>query len=103
MRYCVRPPNQRVANVGYASFLLFGTGHPAERSHAPAFRKKSRGKSPRTFTHILHAPSIPPDAKVPPAACGAKVSAKAFINNKANVERTCEGCAQVWREHYKGK
>ena len=60
-------------------------------------------KEPEDFTHILHAPAIPPDAKVPPAACGAKVPAKAFINNKANVEPTCEGCAQVWREHYKSK
>jgi len=54
-------------------------------------------------THIIHAPTIPPGAKVPPAACGASVNAKCFINNRANVEPSCKGCAEVWRREYQGR
>ena len=54
-------------------------------------------------THIIHAPTIPPGARIPPAACGAKVNAKCFISTKANVEPTCKSCAEIWRQHYKGK
>ena len=54
-------------------------------------------------THIIHAPTIPQGAKVPPAACGASVNAKCFINNRANVEPSCRGCAEVWRREYQGK
>jgi hypothetical protein len=52
-------------------------------------------------THILHAPSIPPGARIPPTACGETVPAKCFINNRANVEPTCPKCAEVWRKEYK--
>lgn len=62
---------------------------------------------PEDFTHIIHAPNVKlPDGKIrgadwiPPAACGAHVKVDHFINNKANVEPTCKGCALVWREHY---
>jgi len=54
-------------------------------------------------THIIHAPSIPPGAKVPPAACGASVNAKCFISTKANLEPSCRECAEVWRREYQGK
>jgi len=54
-------------------------------------------------THIIHAPTIPPGARIPPAACGAKVNAKCFISTKANVEPTCRGCAEVWRKEYKDR
>ena len=54
-------------------------------------------------THIIHAPSIPPGAKVPPAACGAQVHARCFISTKANIEPTCRSCAEVWRKEYKNK
>lgn len=54
-------------------------------------------------THIIHAPSVPPGAHVPPAACGAQVNTKCFINNRANVEPTCRGCADVWRREYRDK
>ena len=54
-------------------------------------------------THIIHAPTIPPGAKVPPAACGASVNAKCFISTKANIEPSCRGCAEVWRKEYKDK
>jgi hypothetical protein len=53
-------------------------------------------------THIIHQPSLPPGQRVPSAACGASVPAKCFINNLANVEPTCKGCAEVWKEHYTG-
>lgn len=55
------------------------------------------------YTHILHAQSIPPGAKVPPAACGAKVDAKCFISTKANVEPSCKPCAEVWRREYQNR
>lgn len=58
---------------------------------------------PEDFTHILHGPLIDPAAKIPNAACGAKVNAKCFISTKANVEPTCKECAEVWRKEYKGK
>ena len=54
-------------------------------------------------THIIHAPTIPPGARIPPAACGAQVNAKCFISTKANVEPSCRECAEVWRREYKGK
>jgi hypothetical protein len=54
-------------------------------------------------THILHGPLIRPDSKVPNAACGAQVNAKAFINNRANIEPSCRGCAEVWRKEYQNK
>jgi hypothetical protein len=58
---------------------------------------------PEDYTHIIHAQSIPEGARIPPAACGAKVNAKCFINTKANVEPTCKGCAEVWRKEYQNK
>ena len=54
-------------------------------------------------THIIHAPTIPPGARIPPAACGAQVNAKCFISTKANVEPSCRGCKEVWEREYKGK
>ena len=60
-------------------------------------------KQPEDYTHIIHAQSIPPGARIPPAACGAQVNAKCFISTKANVEPSCKGCAEVWRREYKGK
>lgn len=63
---------------------------------------KTYFRTPEDYSHILHAPAIDTAAKVPPAACGAKVPAAAFINNRANIEPTCKACAQVWREHYRG-
>ena len=60
-------------------------------------------REPEDYTHILHAPTIDPKAKVPPAACGAKVPANRFISTKANLEPTCTECAEVWRVHYKDK
>jgi hypothetical protein len=54
-------------------------------------------------THIIHAPTIPPGAKIPPAACGASVNAKCFISTKANIEPSCKGCKKVWEREYKGK
>lgn len=65
--------------------------------------RKTFWKQAEDFTHILHAPTMDPGAKVPPAACGAKVRADCFINNKANVEPTCRKCAEVWRQHYQEK
>ena len=55
------------------------------------------------YTHIIHAPTIPDGARIPPAACGAKVKADCFISTKANVEPTCKECVKVWRREYKGK
>jgi hypothetical protein len=60
-------------------------------------------KQAEDFTHIIHAQSIPDGARIPPAACGAKVNTKCFISTKANIEPTCKGCAEVWRKEYKGK
>lgn len=60
-------------------------------------------KDPEDFTHIIHAPTIPEGARIPPAACGAQVNAKCFINTKANVEPTCKACAEVWKREYAGK
>jgi hypothetical protein len=54
-------------------------------------------------THIIHAPTIPPGARIPPAACGAQVNAKCFISTKANIEPSCKGCKEVWERRYKGK
>ena len=54
-------------------------------------------------THIIHMPSVPPNKHVPPAACGAELPAKCFINNRANVEPTCPECAEVWRREYKDR
>jgi len=54
-------------------------------------------------THIIHAPTVPPGARIPPAACGAQVNTKCFINTRANVEPTCRECAEVWRREYQGK
>lgn len=58
---------------------------------------------PEDRTHIIHAQTIPPGAKIPPAACGASVNAKCFISTKANIEPSCRGCAEVWRKEYQGK
>jgi hypothetical protein len=55
------------------------------------------------FTHIIHAPTMDPKHKIPTAACGNQVDAKAFINNRANLEPTCKGCAEVWRKEYQRK
>lgn len=60
-------------------------------------------KQAEDYTHIIHAPSIPPGARIPPAACGAQVNAKCFISTKANVEPSCKACAEVWRKEYKNK
>jgi hypothetical protein len=54
-------------------------------------------------THIIHAQTIPPGARIPPAACGAQVNAKAFISTKANVEPSCRECAEVWKREYRNK
>jgi len=54
-------------------------------------------------SHIIHAPTIPAGARVPPAACGASVNAKCFISTKANIEPSCRECAEVWRKEYQGK
>ncbi len=53
--------------------------------------------------HIIHAPTLEPGAKIPHAACGARVKAESFISTKANVRPTCKACAEVWEQHYKGK
>lgn len=58
---------------------------------------------PEDRTHILHGPLIDPKLKVPNAACGAQVNAKCFISTKANVEPTCKGCAEVWKQEYRDK
>jgi len=60
-------------------------------------------KQAEDYTHIIHAPTIPPGARIPPAACGAQVNANCFISTKANVEPTCKACAEVWRREYAGK
>lgn len=64
---------------------------------------KTGWKQAEDYTHIIHAPSIPPGAHVPPAACGATVKAECFISTKAYIEPTCKGCAEVWRREYQGK
>jgi hypothetical protein len=58
---------------------------------------------PEDRTHIIHAPTIPPGARIPPAACGVSVNTKCFISTKANIEPSCRGCAEVWRKEYQGK
>jgi hypothetical protein len=63
-------------------------------------RDRAYWLEPEDYTHILHAPTIPAGAKIPPAACGAKIPTNSFISNRANVEPTCSKCAKVWREHY---
>jgi hypothetical protein len=60
-------------------------------------------KDPEDYTHIIHAQTIPPGARIPPAACGAQVNTKCFISTKANVEPSCKGCAEVWRREYRNK
>jgi hypothetical protein len=60
-------------------------------------------RQPEDYTHIIHAPTIPPGARVPPAACGAKVKAECFISTKANVEPTCPDCREVWRKEYQNR
>lgn len=55
------------------------------------------------YTHIIHAPTIPPGAHMPPAACGARVNAKCFISTRANVKPTCKGCLEVYLREYAGK
>jgi hypothetical protein len=57
-------------------------------------------KEAEDYTHIIHAPTLPAGERIPSAACGAKVPAKMFVSTHANVEPTCKGCAQVWKEHY---
>jgi len=54
-------------------------------------------------THIIHAPTIPPGARIPPAACGARVKADCFISTRANVAPTCKACAEVWEKEYREK
>ena len=58
---------------------------------------------PEDRTHIIHAQTIPPGARIPPAACGASVNAKCFISTKANIEPSCRGCADVWRKEYQNR
>lgn len=55
------------------------------------------------YLHIIHAPTLPPGERIPSAACGAKVRADSFINNRANIEPTCKACAEIWRREYQGK
>ncbi len=52
------------------------------------------------FTHILHAPTMQPGSGMPPAACGAKVPANCFVNNKLNIAPSCLGCLEVWEREY---
>jgi hypothetical protein len=66
--------------------------------HGKAFFKQAED-----YTHIIHAQTIPPGARIPPAACGAQVNGKCFISTKANVEPSCKGCAEVWKKEYRGK
>ena len=68
------------------------------RSDGKAFFRQAED-----YTHIIHAQSIPPGTRIPPAACGVQVNAKCFISTKANVEPSCKGCAEVWRREYRGK
>lgn len=60
-------------------------------------------KQAEDYTHIIHAPTIPPGARIPPAACGVKVKAECFINTHANVEPSCKACAEVWRKEYQNR
>jgi hypothetical protein len=60
-------------------------------------------KGPEDYTHIIHAQTVPPGARIPPAACGVQVNAKCFISTKANVEPTCKACAEVWRREYQNR
>lgn len=55
------------------------------------------------YTHIIHAPQLNAKERIPRAACGASVDTKCFINNRANVEPTCRGCADVWKREYQGR
>jgi hypothetical protein len=63
-------------------------------------RERTYFREAEDYTHIIHAPTLDTKQRVPSAACGASVKADAFINNRANVEPTCTGCAVVWKEHY---
>lgn len=55
-------------------------------------------------THIIHPPGYSEKFRVPPAACGATgLPSKCFVNNRANVEPSCKGCAEVWRREYKDR
>jgi hypothetical protein len=66
-------------------------------------RERVYFKEAEDYTHIIHAPTLDPKQRVPSAACGASVKADAFINNRANLEPTCTGCAAIWKEHYQEK
>jgi len=48
-------------------------------------------------THIIHKSD---GSRNPPAACGQIVPRNTFLVNRANVEPSCPGCAEVWKEHY---
>ena len=60
-------------------------------------------KQAEDYTHIIHAQTIPPGARIPPAACGVQVNTKCFISTKANVEPSCKACAEVWEREYRNK
>ena len=87
---------------------LNSNGKPAERMLTPyEISSLGNGKwawiDPEDRTHILHGPLIDPKLKIPNAACGAQVNAKAFISTKANVEPSCRECAEVWKREYRNK
>jgi hypothetical protein len=91
------------------AWQMWGTppGETAERMLTPEELADIGGKvffkQAEDYTHIIHAQSIPPGARIPPAACGAQVNAKCFISTKANVEPSCKGCAEVWKREYRNK
>ncbi len=60
-------------------------------------------KEPDDYLHIIHAPTLPAGERIPSAACGARVCAESFINNRDNIEPTCKACAEVWKREYKDK
>jgi hypothetical protein len=86
-----RPPNENQERMLTAAEVVID-------AHGKVFFKQAED-----YTHIIHAQTIPPGARIPPAACGAQVNAKCFISTKANVEPSCKACAEVWRREYKGK
>jgi hypothetical protein len=59
-------------------------------------------REPEDFTHIMNG-KTQGNARIPPTACGLTLPAKCFINNLANVEPTCRGCAEIWEREYKNK
>ena len=60
-------------------------------------------KTSEDYTHILHGLALEKGKGLPTAACGKQVDAKCFISNRANVEPSCKGCAEVWKREYKNR